>query len=68
MFREQVSWIDCSVYLAEVNSSGPYGLLDPESVRVQMAQFTEALSTAYANCRTGVCPHTGWYLHAEISE
>ncbi len=37
VFGEKVSWIDLTVYLPEVDASGPHGLLDPERVSVQMA-------------------------------
>ena len=45
----QISGVDLSGYLSEVDPAAPYRLLDPEQVRIQVPEFTEALAIADAN-------------------
>ena len=39
MLREEVSGVDLAGDLAQVDAPEPYGLLDPQGVRVQVPQL-----------------------------
>ena len=66
VFGEEVSWVGFSSYLPQVDSAEPYGLLNPQSVGVEMTELAEALPVADANGCTGIGPDAQARRYAEI--
>jgi hypothetical protein len=57
VFGEQVGRVHFPGDLAEINTTEADGLLDPQSVGVQVAKLTEALSVANTYGGAGVSPY-----------
>ena len=66
VLREQVSGVDLAPDFSHFNSTGPDLLLYPQSVGLEMSQFTKAGPRSNAQGRARVRPHSDWQLQAKV--
>jgi hypothetical protein len=68
VFGEYIGRITLTVDLAEVYTLGPYGLLDPKCVCVEVSELAKPLPGADPDCSAGVGPDAQGQLDADVFE
>jgi hypothetical protein len=68
VFGEYICRITLTVDLAEVYASGPYHLLDPERVCIEVSKFAESLPGANPECGAGAGPRAQGEFDADVLE
>ena len=68
VFGKQICRIYFACNFAEVDATEADGLLDPESMGIQMPKFAEALPVADAYSRAGICPHAQVGFYTKVAE
>jgi hypothetical protein len=65
---EYVRRVTLTVDFPEVDSLGPYRLLDPKRVCVEVSELSKPLSRADPDSSAGVSPHAQRELDADVLE
>ena len=68
MLREQVGRVDLPAGFEEFNRTIAGSLLDPQTLRVNVAELAKSLSAADADGRRGVSPHPRGERVSEVSQ